>query len=763
MITTVDKISPQLFANIDILQRDAGNQSTTDTKWHYKNIVCAFDIETTLLKMGEETQIMRKKNIITGKWDKITKTVPRYISIMYIWQFQVGLDITIIGRKWKEFNELRRMIQLGLNKGERLLIFTHNLSYEFSFIRDVEILGRYIDEDSVFMLSSRKVLKFKTIDGKLEFRCSYIHSNMSLEMFTEKMDVVHKKLSGKLFDYSKTRYPWTKLTQYELDYSCNDVIGLVEAIYKEMELDGDTLYTYPLTSTGYVRRDIKKAIRENEPKNYVTDMKPDYETYKLLHDAFRGGNTHANRFMADKTIHERVSECDRSSSYPDVQLNGKFPIGKFHKPRTYDKELFEKTVKRGYCVVSRLRFYNIRLRDSICPVPYISEDKCTILSKTHVSDNGRVLSADELVIALTEVDLGIVVNQYIADKYDIVEYRFASKGELPESVKEVVREYYRRKTRLKGVEGQEQLYIKSKNKLNSVYGNSAQNPGKLSIIYEDGKFVPGYINKKEKITLDTEQHDNETDDEYTARLNAEYEELLLYIYEHTDTCLPYQWGVYTTSLARYELQKMIDICGDNFIYCDTDSVYYIDDGTISFEEYNKEKIAASTISGAYADDKHGITHYMGVAEQEHNDIIAFRTMGAKKYAYITDSGKMKITISGVSTSTSVHEVCRDWAAQYVPEDIAAETLYKVRKSPLDMLDVGYTFYKSGGTQIEYNDTPITCFMGMYIPTNAVITNSTYELGLNDDYFLLLKNNLSETIKFLYNLSFGIPIDISSLL
>jgi hypothetical protein len=81
---------------------------------------------------------------------------------------------------------------------------------------------------------------------------------MSLEAFTSKMGVEDAKLDD--FDYEKIRYPWTELTEREMLYCINDVRGLVQALKKEMQLDGDTLYTIPLTSTGYVRRDCKKAM-----------------------------------------------------------------------------------------------------------------------------------------------------------------------------------------------------------------------------------------------------------------------------------------------------------------------------------------------------------------------------------------------------------------------------------------------------------------------------------------------------------------------
>lgn len=84
---------------------------------------------------------------------------------------------------------------------------------------------------------------------------------MSLDVYLKKFNVLHRKKSGEKFNYNKIRTPSTPLPDDDLEYIYNDVIGLCEAIYTEMKNDGDTLYTIPLTSTGYVRRDIKKALK----------------------------------------------------------------------------------------------------------------------------------------------------------------------------------------------------------------------------------------------------------------------------------------------------------------------------------------------------------------------------------------------------------------------------------------------------------------------------------------------------------------------
>lgn len=233
MITNYKDLPENLLFSVPIQKRKPGNQGTRKRR-KYKDIVCAFDIETTRLDDRH--------------------------SIMYIWQFQFGLDHTVIGRSWKECMRFFKRLAASCGDNEYYVIFVHNLSFEFQFLS-----GQYaFTNDEVFAVDSRKILKCDMFDH-LEFRCSYLHSNMSLAEYLRKMGVQDQKLSGSEFDYDKMRYPWTPLTPKEMQYCINDVKGLVEAIYVEMHLDDDNLYTFPLTSTGYVRRDVKAAMREISP------------------------------------------------------------------------------------------------------------------------------------------------------------------------------------------------------------------------------------------------------------------------------------------------------------------------------------------------------------------------------------------------------------------------------------------------------------------------------------------------------------------
>lgn len=264
MTITYDQFDYEWLDQLPTQKRNKGNQSTSQ-KYYYVDLITAFDIETTYIKEIDQ-------------------------SVMYIWQWQFGSACTVIGRTWQELKCFMRKLQNVLIK-DRLVVFVHNLSYEFQFLSGI---FDFAPED-VFAMDKRKILK-ATLNNTFEFRCSYLQTNMSLRAFCEKMNVPAYKLKMK---YNKRRYWYTDLTDKELAYCINDVRGLVQAIEAEMKRDDDNLYTIPLTSTGYARRDAKHAMRKVS-RSFIDRQKPTYEIYKLLREAFRGGNTHASRFFRKK-------------------------------------------------------------------------------------------------------------------------------------------------------------------------------------------------------------------------------------------------------------------------------------------------------------------------------------------------------------------------------------------------------------------------------------------------------------------------------
>lgn len=640
----------------EIARERRGRRSKNKPK--YIDITIAFDIETTRLKKIDQ-------------------------SYMYIWMLQVGENApTIVGRTWEEFSALLwRMSLIAKSRGAYICIWVHNLSYEFQFLRTVYDFS----PAEVFAVKSRKVLKLDFSELMIEMRCSYIHSNMSLKEYAEKMGAAYRKQTGDL-DYDKIRYPWSPLTSGELWYCICDVKSLVSALNIEMAHDGDNIATIPLTSTGYIRRDVRKALYNSRFPYWAVTLTPDL--YALMREAFRGGDTHANRYRAGLLLHG-VHSLDRSSSYPGVMCHKMFPKTKFRPVSNLggDIKTLEKLIHHGKAVICRLALMKPKVKDEVT-VPYIPLAKTRNIMN-HRGDNGRILYAEYLEISITDIDWEIIKSQYTWDDAYVFDIYTAEYGPLPKAIIKVLCELFTAKTKLKGVAGQEVYYMKSKNKINAVFGLGAQDPVKDNVLFNGTDF-------------ELEEADVEGTLERRNRKAA----------------MPYQWGVWVTAWARYELHRLINLVGKEFVYCDTDSVKFT--GDIPRDEINAindKYIEISEKIGSHATDQKSKEHYMEVWEYE-GSYRDFKTYGAKKYAYTDQDGRLGVTVSGVSKRQGAAELGN--ISNFAP---------------------GFRFRLAGGTELRYNDQPYGYYghegRSVYIGENVVIKESEYTLGLTREYAQLI--------------------------
>ena len=79
----------------------------------YYNVPAAFDIETSSFYQDENKH-----------------------ACMYVWQFGI-LNWVTYGRTWEEFIELLSTViyVLRLSENRKLIVYVHNLAYEFQFMR----------------------------------------------------------------------------------------------------------------------------------------------------------------------------------------------------------------------------------------------------------------------------------------------------------------------------------------------------------------------------------------------------------------------------------------------------------------------------------------------------------------------------------------------------------------------------------------------------------------------------------------------------
>ena len=607
-------------------------------------------------------------------------------------------DRCFLFRNWADYNwfisNLRKSLECC-----RLVCYVHNLPYEFQFMRD------FMDISEVFATQPRKVVK--CFSNNIEYRCSYKLTNMGLARFTDSippMYMKHGKLSGDDFDYSKLRTPQTILSPSELDYIYNDVAGLYEALDFTIKNDDYNIATIPLTSTGFVRNELRYAMKSNPQnrKNFL-NTQLDQLTYGLLRTARRGGNTHCNPVYSCMELEDMTSK-DMSSAYPAVMVQCKFPMTKFlplAPSRLTDFELYVD----AYACILDLTFYNISVK-TCDTIPYIAKAHCTGFPKKDSdyfrSDNGRVLAATEISMVCTDIDYKIIKDTY---DFDYVECRLcyiAKYDYLPDELRKTILKQYRDKTTLKDKDPY--LYMKQKNKFNANFGCMLTDICQDEVVYHAGSKEPFRYERKETFAEQLEKY-----------------------YSNKNSFLSYQHGVWVTAHCRARLQKAIDRLGYEMVYCDTDSVKFFDTSVNRqiFEELNEDiRLEIMQCGFDCTVEYKGKSYTLGLWESD-GDYKDFKSMGAKKYCYDDDEG-FHITVAGLSKSK---------ARAYLEEHGGIEAFCEGTIVPAD---------RSGRTTATYNDYTSPHILNIdgeliSVGSNMVIEDTTYQFGLTEDYEHLITN------------------------
>lgn len=678
---------------------------------YYKRFIKEADLSAlqnapVVYKQKGRTKYALIKDISTG--DTEVSTIPQIIDgkdagvgLLYIWCVYIA-GYFVYGRTVDEFHDFCLFLykNININYKRRLVMYFHNLEYDWQFLQAA------FKKPEIFATDKRAVL-YAYAYG-IEFRCSYKLTNMSLDKFTSSMNAPHRKQSGEDFDYKKIRTPDTIIgskdfTIQNMYYCYCDVVGLYEAITKKMAHDKDNVATIPLTSTGYVRREARKAMDKNKNNRDMFDRCAlNEETYTLCRQAFRGGNTHANRNYSGKIL-KNVASYDIASSYPSVILYEKYPVSAPVRINVNDAQTLMNLVKSDYWLLMDISFDDIT---TTAPIPYIPVDKCHELSHTAIADNGRILSAEHLRMVMLKEDFTIIMSQYTFSSITINSCYYSKTDYLPKELRQVTADFYKGKTELKNVEGQEYYYGKLKNLLNAIFGMCVQDP------------VHNIVKCDHGIWSETQ---------------ADVTEALQRFYKSLNSFLTYQWGVTITAKARLRLQEAIDICGNNIAYVDTDSVKFIYSKDIAdkIEAINnriRQKALSSDVP-CVATTKDGETQIMGLWDNETSKYVngtytKFRTYGAKKYAVeYNKKGQdhFEITVAGLNKKKGAKEF-----------------------GCIENFLIGVTISNSGRTRAVYDDNLEPHYVNVNgkdykIYSNVGIIDTTYTLGVTEDYMNIAPN------------------------
>lgn len=592
----------------------------TKTSVEYLNLESAFDIETT---------------------STYTKNGKKF-SFMYLWGFGLGEhgEFLTYGRTWEEFKELLEEVanELNITINRRLVIYVHNLGYEFQFMR------KLFDWDTVFSVDERKPIKALTTGG-FEFRDSYILSGYNLESLAINLvNHKNKKMVGDL-DYKLIRHHKTEITDDELNYMENDVTIILNYINEQLEQYGN-ITKIPLTNTGRVREYVKHKCYYTEGKSKYKSSKSKQNNYRFIMDnltlkpdeylklkrTFMGGFTHSNPLHTDKVLKD-VNSIDFTSSYPSVMIAEQFPMGSGFSPTKEDilKNGYDYYINNFCCTlnISVQNLKNIFIYDS-----YLSESKCKIEGEKLIT-NGRVFSAQYLNTYMTDVDYSIFKRCYSWDRIEIHDIICYPKGYLPKPIIESILALYQDKTTLKGVPGKEVEYLLSKGMLNSIYGMTVTDIVKDEITYDDEWGL-------EQVSIEEEiEHYNSKKSRF----------------------LFYPWGVWVTAYARRNLWLGILAIKEDYIYSDTDSIKFFNYSkhenfikgynklvinkqlkTLDYYNLNHELLSPKTVKGV--EKPLGVWDFEGLYTR-------FKTLGAKRYL-VEEDGKLYLTVAGLSKMNGIN-------------------------------------------------------------------------------------------------------------
>lgn len=678
----------------------------TNKKVEYLNVASEFDIETS----------------------SFYDTDGNKTAIMYC--FTIGINgHSYFGRTWDDLNEILDLFikTFNLNGNRRLIIFIHNLSYEFQF------MYKRFNWKRVFSVKTRTPLSALNKDG-IEFRCSYLLSGYSLQKVGEHLQKykVEKKVGD--LDYEKIRHSKTPMTKEEIGYVLNDGLVVMAYIQEQIESHGN-ITRIPSTKTGEVRRYCRKEClyggrTTHKKKDSVIAYKhyrqimnatkiQSVKEYIQLKNAFMGGFTHANGLIVGKEIKD-VTSFDFTSSYPYVMVSEKFPMlaGRIYQIKS--KEDFYHKLN-NYCCLMDITLYDV---ESIIPYEhYISQSHCRDLEDFSL-DNGRIVDAKKLSITITEQDYFIMEKCYTWKRFIVNNFRIYPRSYLPTNFVKAILELYKNKTELKDVVGMESEYLHSKELVNACFGMSVTDIC------------------RQEIPFNTENNSWEVE-----TTPIDYLKDITKYNNSGNRFLSYAWGIWVTAYARRNLWSGIFEFKQDYLYSDTDSVKVInvDKHRKYIDEYNNnvmKKLSDAMrfhklpIDYVSPKDINGHVHTLGLWDEEYH-LYRFKTLGAKRYMveYKKDNKhkdhEFSLTISGLNKKNAIpyllsknKDIFKEFKEDmYIPPEFTGKQTHTY----IDEERIGVVIDYLGNTE-EYHE--FTC---------VHLSKADYTLSLARDYVEYLLN------------------------
>lgn len=388
-------------------------------KPEYSDYLITFDIETTTFTESDE------------------QYTDLYLASFFRFRFNVNATSDLIEasnhiryvRSWSEVNNYFEALNKQAKRFNKIqIVYVHNLAYEFDgLIKNCSFIQSNFDNSKLLFIKPRKPAYIRL--DNIELRCSYILLNKSLDSL------------GKIYNYPKLNinyraqyFSFSSLPDIEYTYNERDVKLTMLSILKECKKYSyiNTVADIPLTYTSFTRKNnlsinSKKDIKQYKNRNAVQkSYTPEYIQY--LEQIYSGGYTHANAFYTFVPLQDIIS-VDITSSYPDSMVHRYYPFN-FHScaegvdvlqwfrfivrqnnDLDYVQSHYIKPFKYGFFATVTLSDVKLK-KYNRTEIPYISVSKIINETFRAVSDNGRLVSADNIIIALTHIDYFLIQQFY---------------------------------------------------------------------------------------------------------------------------------------------------------------------------------------------------------------------------------------------------------------------------------------------------------------------------------------------------------------
>lgn len=373
----------------------------------------------------------------------------------------------------------------------------------------------------------------------------------------------------------------------------------------------------PVTMQQIIQTEISKN-RSAEYKEMVKSLMPKTANFykKIMTHMYIGGfcDKNPNYYNDEGLSLVDLRDCsighiDFKTSYISRMLTDYYPITRFEKSKNPEADL-EDAIKSKCCIIE-CTCTNFR-SDGVCR--FLPKSKAVSISDDCLVNNvDKILSCSSVTFMLTELDFELLLMFYKADTIKIDNLWTSERGELPYELRRVAHIHYYNKENLE------------KNSANQLLEKWL-----TEIIY-------GATCKK---LYDIDNKNWTTEIVERAILS------------------PY-WGIWTTSHARYALLTFIKILDNDFLYSDTDSIFFRN--PIKYvqliSKYNDNVMAKNKLycyehenetfllkNNAFI--KLGTFTYEDNSSEDHFTITDFISSGPKSYIYVLEDDTIITKVAG---------------------------------------------------------------------------------------------------------------------